>query len=130
MAFERHLDAHQLPGIPAASNIAPRVPIKLGGTSAILGILAATAADRPAAVTGAASVGRTEIVLPYERGNIVKMVANASVGAAAEVAVASDNGSVGPITLIAASAHWAVGLTQHPAAAGEVVSVYFEPRKV
>jgi hypothetical protein len=128
MAFELHQDKHQLP-ITVASDCLPRVPVALGGTTALIGIPCASNNVRPFGVTNAATYLRGEVAAVYHDGNVVKMVANASVGASAEVGVASSNGSVGP-GLITASAHWAVGQTLNAGAAGEIVSVFVNPRRV
>jgi hypothetical protein len=51
------------------------------------------------------------------------------VGAMADVAVSSTNGGVGPSGIIAASAHWIIGQTLEAAAAGEVTTIFINPRK-
>lgn len=128
MAYELHQDKHQLP-IKAATDLSPRQPIKLGGTSGLLAFPCASLNDRPFGVTNAATYLTGEVIACYFESNIMKMVANASVGVNSEVGVASSNGSVGPQTLITASAHWGVGLTVSAALAGEIVSVFVNPRK-
>jgi hypothetical protein len=77
----------------------------------------------------------------YLDDNIVKAVAAASLGAGAEVCVASigvASGAqrnaiatitlLGPLTIASGTAKWAVGIAMDPAAAGEVFSVYLKPR--
>lgn len=127
MSWILHRYQHQL-GLLAASDIVPRRPVKLTGTAETI-VLAATAADRPFGVTGEASALRAERVVTYDRGNVVKAVAAASIAANAEVTVGSDNGALGP-TLITASAHWAVGIALEAANPGEVFSLYVAERKV
>ena len=127
MSWILHRYQHQL-GLLAASDMVPRRPVKLTATAEGV-VLAATAADRPFGVTGEASALRAERVVVYDRGNVVKAVAAASIAANAEVTVGSDNGALGP-THITASAHWAVGIAMEAANPGEVFSLYVAERKV
>lgn len=128
MAFEQHLHAHTLPGAAAATTLVPRTPVKLGGTSALLIIPAASANEEPFGVTGAATHLAGEVPVVYFDGNIVKAVAIASTGAGALLSVGSTNGGVIP-QAITASAHWVVGQSLSPAAAGEIVSVFVKVKK-
>jgi hypothetical protein len=132
MAFELHRHGHQQ-GLKAASAINPRTPVKLAGSNALFVLPAASGNDRPFGVTGNATAGASglnsnDAAVVYERGNVVKAVAAASVGVGAAVFVASTNGALGP-NPITASAHWEVGISETPAAAGEIFSVYVDPRK-
>jgi hypothetical protein len=132
MAFELTRDGFQQSFI-AASAVLPKQPVQVVGTSVPFVIPAASMNVRPfgvvKATAGASGLNQGETVTVFEETNVVKMVACASVGAAAEVAVASSNGAVGPQTLISASGHWALGITETSADAGEIVSVYIKPRK-
>jgi hypothetical protein len=128
MAFKLDLDKHNL-SVPAASDIPNYTVITLSGTSALQCHVAASTNLRPFGANDAASYARGEYVAVFHGGNIKKLRAAASVGAGAEVGVASFNGAVGP-ALISASGHWAVGQTLSAAAAGEIVSVFIDPRKV
>lgn len=128
MAFELHQDKEQL-HVQAATDLLNRSAIKLAGTSVLLAAPIATAADEPFGVTHNASYLATDIAAVFFRGNIMKMKAAGSVGAAADVFVASTNQGVGPSGIITASAHWIIGKTVSAAAAGEIVSVYVNPRR-
>lgn len=137
MAFELIRPGHQLP-VVAGSPINPRTVVQLGGTSGLLAFPAGSMNVRPFGVNGAATQGLASVSLPgevftvYEELNIVKAKAGASLGAGAEVAVGSDNGTLWPVaaaSLFAASGHWAVGIAMSPAGAGETFSVYVKPRK-
>ena len=134
MAFELHQDKEQFP-VKAGTDIIPRSAVKLGGTSVLLAIPIATAAEEPFGVTHTATYlgsqvdGAADQAAVYFRGNVMKMKAAGSVGAGADVFVASTNQGVGPSGIITASAHWIIGKTVSAAAAGEVVSVYVNPRR-
>lgn len=135
MAHELDQDKHQLSGIAAATDLVPRTPVKLGGTSGLLAIPIATAADYPIGVTANATYvastndGTREQVVVYFSQNVRKLRAAGSVGAGADVFVSSTNGGVGPSGIIVASSHFIIGQTQSAAAAGEIVSVFINPRK-
>lgn len=129
MAFELHRHGHQL-SITAPSTLNPRTPVVLGGTSGLLALKAGSNNVRPFGVTGAGTALAGEAVTVYEDTNIVKVIAAASVGAGAEVGVASDNGAVGPVAQASGTLRWALGLTVADAGAGEVLSVYVRPRAV
>lgn len=129
MSFELHQDKHQFPAPYAATGFQPRMPILLTGTSVLLAAPVPSANIKPDAVTGAATYATGESVAAYFSQNVVKMRAAGSVGVAADVFVASVNGGVGPSGIITASAHWILGQTLTTAAAGEIVSVFINPRK-
>jgi hypothetical protein len=139
MAFELIRPGHQQP-IVAGSPILPRQAVQLGGTSGLLAFPAASMNVRPFGVNGGATAGvASGAALPgetftvYEELNVVKAKAGASLGAGAEVAVGSDNGTFWPVaaaSLFAASGHWTVGIAETPAGVGEVFSLYVKPRKV
>lgn len=137
MAHELHIDKHTLP-IAVATDMAPRFPVKLGGTSVLLAIPIATAADIPWGVTNNATYVASSAALPspgqekaavYFSQNSVKVKANGSVGVGADVFVSSTNGGVGPSGIIVASGHWVIGQTLEVAGAGEVVTIFINPRK-
>lgn len=137
MAYELIRPGHQETFNSAGSIINPRQPVRLGGTSALLAMPAASMNVEPVGVNGAATVGNPSVVnesfTVYEELNIVKAIAGASVGVDAEMAVGSSNGTLWPVaaaSLFAASGHFTVGKSRTPAAAGEVFSLYVKPRKV
>lgn len=130
MAFELHRPGFQH-AFYCASNIASniaRVPVKLSASSADTVLAAGTNADRPFGMVGGPAT-RAEHVTVYEEGNYVKAIAVASLGANTEVTIASSNGALGPDAPIAASGHWAVGISMSAAGAGEVFTLYVKPRK-
>lgn len=138
MAFELIRPGHQL-SLPAGSAINPRVPVKLvAGASGLVVAGIATSGDRPFGMNGQATAGvalvPSQVAAPgdyvtiYEETNIVKAIAGASLGAGAEVGVATTSGAMTPAA--AASGFWAVGIAMTPAAAGERFSLYVKPRKV
>jgi hypothetical protein len=138
MAYELIRPGHQL-SIPAGSPINPRQPVKFAGTSALMVQPAATNADRPIGMNGAATAGvllvPSQVASPgdfttiYEESNIVKAIACASLGAGAEVSVGTTTGRMTPAALISASGHWAVGVALTPAGDGDVFALYVKPRK-
>jgi len=134
MAFQRILNGHEW-ALPAASAINPNTPVQLAGTDVPFFLPCGTVNARPYGVNGVATAGasglnQNEAVTAFEPGNIAKVISVASIGVSTEVAVASSNGAVGAVSLIAASAHWALGVTMSSAGAGEVLSILIQPRKV
>ena len=67
-----------------------------------------------------------------DRGNTIKVAAGASLGAGADVGVATVSGSLiyGPVVGAAGTVVWRVGKAVSPAAAGEVFSLYVDPRQL
>jgi hypothetical protein len=128
MAFELTQDKHSL-SLPAASDILPYSVLSIVGTSAAGFITAASNNVRPFGANRNATYLRTEYAAGWHDGNIMKLKAAASVGAGAAVAVASANGAVGPAAAASGVARWEVGTTLSPAAAGEIVSVFINPRQ-
>lgn len=129
MSFELHQDKHQFPAPYAATAIIPRQPVKFLGTSVLLVAPVASMNDTPVGVTGPATYATGENVTVYFSQNIVKLRAAGSVGVGADVFVSSTNGAVGPSGIIVASGHFVLGQSLTTAAAGEIVSVFINPRK-
>ncbi|HMJ01572.1 MAG TPA: hypothetical protein VK506_01450 [Conexibacter sp.] len=77
-----------------------------------------------------ASGAQGEQLTVYGLNNVVKVVAAASVGHGAEVGVASTNGDIGPIAGASGITRWSAGVTRSAAAAGEVLSLYVQPRQL
>jgi hypothetical protein len=140
MAHERH-NGVKFPGIAIATLVGPlsgggAMPVKSAPTGtqprAVLPIAtynelplgialakaqpAASGAEYPAAVT------------VHGQGNTVKVVAGASIGVGAEVNIASSNGAMGPVAAASGSLRYTIGQSETPAAAGEVFSLYVNPR--
>lgn len=151
MAYEIIRPNFQLPVKPASS-IAPRAVVKLVGTSALFCLPVTAVTDRPFGVIGEATApvgvgdGRSALsVLPAEvreEGNIVKAIAGASLGAGAEVALATigvctgvQGGSsvatvtqLGPLAVASGTPQWAVGIALDAAPAGSLFTLYVKPR--
>lgn len=126
MTWERPLWDHSIPQL-AASSIVPNVPVKPAATTGMV-TLAATSTDKAVGVTHA-SAGRGEPVT-VRRAGVVSLISTASIGAGAEVGVASTNGAIGLVTAASGMDKQALGITQHPSAAGEVVAVELTFRSV
>jgi hypothetical protein len=136
MAHELHVDKHTL-NFPVATDLSPRFPVKLvasttGGFVAPI----ASANDVPFGVSNnatylASTIANTpnERTAVYYSQNSVKVRANGSVGFCADVFVSSTNGGVGPSGIITASGHWILGQTLEAALAGEIVTIFVNPRK-
>lgn len=141
MAGELHRPGHQLP-VKAASAINPHSAVQLVGTSELLAIAAASTNLRPFGVTGgqtagASGINQNELVTIYEPGNIVKVKAAASLGVGAEVGVTGASGGAAGFSIVAPAslgasgiAVWSTGQSLSPAAAGELFSLYINPRLV
>lgn len=151
MAYEIIRPNFQLPVKPA-STLVPRTVVKLVGTSGLLAAAVASSNDRPFGVIGEATaplgVGDGQSALNTfpaevrEEGNIVKAIAGASLGAGAEVVVATigvctkvQGGSfvatvpqLGPITVASGTIQWAVGISLDAAPAGSLFTLYVKPR--
>jgi hypothetical protein len=136
MAHELHLNQHSLP-IAVATDIDPRRVVQLAGTNIPLVIPIGTNNIFPFGVTAPATYVASSNALPspgrdmaavYFTQNCVKVKAFASVGAGADVMVATTSGAVGP-NPITASAHWIVGQTMEDGLAGEIVTIFINPRK-
>ena len=85
-------------------------------------VAASAAAHEPHGVT-VASAGQGEAVTVFDRGNIVKVTAGASLGHGGNVGLAAATTSLAPV----ASGQWRVGKALEAAAAGEVFSLYVDP---
>lgn len=129
MAFEKHKNDHNLPVI-AAADTPPRRFLTPGGSSSLLAVLVATNSVRPHWFSGQGTTASGVAIPAQEQQQVVKCVAVASVGCGAEVAIGSSNGALSPAALVAASGHWAVGISLSSAGAGELFSVDICPRKV
>jgi hypothetical protein len=84
----------------------------------------------PFGVTLATAVNAGDAVTVLERGNVVKVTAIASLGAGADIGVASSNGALGLVAAASGVVKWAVGKSMSAAAAGEVFSLYVNPRQL
>lgn len=137
MAHDLHLHQHSLP-LAVATIIPPRFPVKAAGSNIPMVAPIATSSEVPFGVTNAATYVPSSAALPapgrekaavYFSQNSVKVLCNSSVGAMADVAVSSTNGGVAPSGIIAASGHWIIGQTLEEGAAGEIITIFINPRK-
>lgn len=112
----------------AASLIAPHSPVTLGGTTEPLLIPVGTENVEVFGISQGATVRAGEFCTVYERQNVVKVKAGASLGAGADVGVASW-GLFGPHTAASGTTKWIVGKAQTDAAAGEYFACYINQRK-
>lgn len=128
MAFELHRTA--FPGI-AASNLVPRTVVKLADGSQDRAVCGATNnTEMPLGISLASGL-RGEAVTVHDRGNVVKVVAAASLGVGADVNLAAaGTHSLAPVAGASGAARWSVGQAVSSAAAGEVFSLYVNPRQL
>ena len=129
MAFEIHDAGLAFPGI-AASNVQPGQVVSLAsGTER--GIAPCASANlRPFGVAFAVATAGDAVTV-HAIGNVVKAIANASVGVGAEITVASGAATgVAPVTGASGVERWSVGQSVTAAAAGETLSVYVHPRQL
>ncbi len=90
-----------------------------GGTSAVFGIEAR-----------GASAAQGESVTIALRGEFAKAIAAASIGAGADIAVVGATRSLGLAAAASGLAKWTVGQSVTAAAAGEVFTLYVNPRQL
>lgn len=128
MARESHNGLIE-PALKAASAMSPRTAVKLD-TVANQVVAVASRNQEPLGLTGAASAAQGLPVVTYGPGNVVKAIAGASLGYGADIGVASTNGALGPVSAASGSVVWRVGVAREPAAAGEVFSLYINPRQL
>lgn len=127
MAFELHRGE----GLPvfAASPINPKTFVRWDTSDRKVLPLATNSQEPLGAVHATALTG--EGLAVHETKSIVKAVAAASLGAGADLMVASTNGALGPAAAGASGVvRWRVGVSQEAAAAGETFSVYVNPRQI
>lgn len=127
MAFDLH--NNPLPGI-AATVIEDRVAVRFiaGATQRAVGPVASSNQE-PLGVVDAGATSLAPVTVHGDQ-SYVKAVAVASLGAGAEVGHASANGALGPVAGASGSDIWRVGIAQEPAAAGEVFTVFVNPRQL
>jgi hypothetical protein len=138
MAHERH-NGVKFPAIAIATLIGP---LSGGGAHAVK---SAPTGTQPRAVLPIATYNELPLgvalakanpnggsypaaVTVHGVGNTVKVVAAASIGVGAEVNIASSNGAMGPVAAASGSLRYTIGQSETPAAAGEVFSLYVNPR--
>lgn len=121
---------HLVAALPytAASDINPRtaVAVDTGINRGALPLAANT--SEPVGVVGPATALRTEAVTVYGEGAVVEVVAAASLGAGADVGVAS--GGFSPVVGASGVTKFRTGKSVEAAAAGERFSLYVKPKQL
>lgn len=90
----------------------------------------ATLNAEPFGVALASAVNPGDAVTVLEPFDVVKVTAAASLGHGADIGIASTNGAVGPIAAASGVVKWRIGRSLSAAAAGEVFSLYINPRQL
>lgn len=80
------------------------------------------------ALASAGGTSLTQACPAVDQGNTIKVTAIASLGAGADIGVASTNGGLGPVAAASGVTTWAVGKSVSAAGAGEVFALYVKPR--
>jgi hypothetical protein len=107
----------------AASDIVPLRPVKLVTDANRSVVLAASNNDEIQGFIGDATALRAEAVTVFGEDAVITAVAAASVGAGANVGVASTNGALGPVVGASGISRFRAGKSIESAAAGEQFSV-------
>lgn len=136
MAWQREIPGLQEP-IVAASAIAPNSVVRLAGTSKLFALPVASCNIEPYAVheafgatVGASGLNAREMLPAKLPGNFIKMQAGASMGAGADVGVASTNGALGPVAAASGAVVWRAGKSMQAVAAGEYFTLHVNPRQL
>lgn len=136
MAWERIIPGLQEP-VAAGSAIAPGKVVRAAGTTLFHVLEVATCNQEPfgvhrsfGATVGASGLNAREQCPVQLEGNFIKMIAGASMGANADVGVASTSGQLGPIVGASGAVVWRAGKSMTPAAAGEFFTLYVKPRQL
>lgn len=112
-----------------ASAISGPVPVKLDTTARKVTLAATNNVEIQGFVSNA-SYAAAEAVTVYGEGAVVEAIAAASLGAGADIAIASTNGAVGPAAAASGVAKFRVGRSLEAAAAGEKFSLYVKPDRL
>lgn len=118
-------------GFPAfaGSIIRPNEGVKLAGGSGQRVVIPVTAnTDTPFGLNGEATAAVGAPLTVYEQGAVREVLCVASVGAGADVAVASNNAGFGPVVGASGVIRAAAGQSLEPAQPGEYFSLYVRPR--
>jgi hypothetical protein len=128
-AFELHRQA--LP-CKAASAMAANIAVQLDVADTQRQVLPIASSNiEPLGITVATAAAAGQAVAVWDRANVVKVLAAASIGAGANVGVVGATTSLGLIAAGASGAVvWAIGKSMTAAAAGEVFSFYINPRQL
>lgn len=115
----------------AASDMNPHAPVQVDtGTPKRQAVAVGTNNVEIQGFTGDATALRTEAVTVYGEGAVVQAVAAASLGAGAELGIASSNGALGPVSGASGVSKYRVGKSFEAAAAGEKFALYVKPKQL
>jgi len=141
MAFKLHRYQEQLP-IVAGRDTPPHTLVRLVATTPLRIQAVGSNNDRPFGMLDDGTAASGVAAAVYDDGNVVKAIAAASLGAGAEVAVASIGVAssaqrnaiatttlFGPVAGASGVALWSAGVALDNAAAGEVFSLFIRPRQ-
>lgn len=129
MAFELHRD----PGLPclAASAMAVNTVVNWNTGDVQRSVVAvATVNIEPVGITRNVASSAGDPVTVYDDNNVVRAVAIASLGAGADIGVASTNGGLAAISAASGTLKYRVGRSLTAAAAGETFSLSIKPRAI
>lgn len=79
------------------------------------------------ALASAGGTSLTQALPVVDALNTIKVTAIASLGAGADIGVASTNGGLAPVAAASGVLVWAVGKAMGPAVAGEIFGLYVKP---
>jgi len=128
MAFELHHD-NAFPGLAASAIQDRQVVYLIPGSSERAVAPCTVASARPHGVALASAIVGQAVTV-HDRGNYVKCVAAASLGNGGEVGVVGATKSLGPLTAASGSVSCSAGQAVTAAAAGEVFTLYVNPRQL
>jgi hypothetical protein len=127
-AFEQHRTAISALAASAMS-VGQLVTYDVGDTQRQV-VPVSTVNVEPLGIALASAVNPGDGVTVLDRGNIVKVLAAASLGAGADVGVVGATTSLGLVAAASGVVKWAAGKSETAAAAGEVFSFLINPRQV
>jgi hypothetical protein len=110
-----------------ASAISGPIPVRLNPSANRSVVAAATNNVEIQGFVSDASYAAGEAVTVYGDGDVVEAIAGASLGAGADIGIASTNGALGPVAGASGTARYRVGRSLESAAAGERFSVLVKP---
>lgn len=114
----------------AASNIVPLRAVQIDTAKNRQVLLAATQNVEPYGVTGNGTALQGEAVTVHGPDSVVEAVAAASLGAGADIGVASTNGALGPVSGASGVSRFRAGVSVEAAGAGERFSLYVNPKQL
>jgi hypothetical protein len=125
----KELHRNGFPG-KAASAILPGQAVSLNTGDTEREVLPVATSNVEAFGIALASAGPQDAVTIFEEHSVVKVTALASLGAGANIGVASANGALGIVSAASGSVVHAIGKSVSAAAAGESFGLYIRPRQL